>query len=121
MSHPLTKVCANLFSQQTYRGENLTFLAEVRDLLTGGVEKTGLVAGVVDPLLTVQGGVGQSSHFVPGGIPVVDISYVRPIYGTPKNLGTIHSVMHDHRPGFISWQQWRIGGKNENLNKGKAI
>lgn len=45
-------------------------------LLTGGVEDTGLVAGVVDPLFAVHGDVGKSAHFIPGGIPVVDICYI---------------------------------------------
>lgn len=54
-------------------------LKKVQIPLTGCVQKAGLVAGVVDPLLAVHGGVGQSSDFIPGSVPVVDISYVRPV------------------------------------------
>lgn len=45
-------------------------------LLTGCIEDTGLIARVVYPLFTVHGGVCKSSDFIPGGIPVVDISYI---------------------------------------------
>lgn len=69
--------------------------------LTGGVEETGFIAWVVNPLLTVHGGVGQSSNFIPGGIPVVDISYIRAVYRTPSHLCAFHTVMHNHRPSFI--------------------
>lgn len=45
--------------------------------LTGSVEEAGLIAGVVDPLLTVHRCVGQSGDLIPGGVPVVDVGDVR--------------------------------------------
>lgn len=69
--------------------------------LTGGVEEAGLVAGVVDPLLTVHGRVGQSSDLVPAGVPVVDIGDVRSVYRAAAHLGAVHAVIHDHRPSLV--------------------
>lgn len=69
--------------------------------LTGSVEEAGLIAGVVDPLLTVHGCVGQSGDLIPGGVPVVDVGDVRFVYRAAAHLGAINAVMHDHRPSLV--------------------
>lgn len=69
--------------------------------LTGCVEEAGLVAGVVDPLLTVHGRVGQSGDLVPGGVPVVDVGDVRSVYRAAAHLGAIDTVIHDHCPSLV--------------------
>lgn len=69
--------------------------------LTGGVEEAGLVAGVADPLFTVHGGVGQRCHFIPGGVPVVDVSDEGPLHRAARHLGALNTVMHYHRPGLV--------------------
>lgn len=75
--------------------------------LTGRVEKAGLVAGVVDPLLTVHGRVGKSGDLIPGGVPVVDVGDVRFVYRAAAHLGAINAVVHDHRPGLVGYRRER--------------
>lgn len=50
------------------------------------VEQPGIVAGELDPLLTVLGSIGQSTDFLPGGIPVLDGPQKGPVHA-----GTCHS------------------------------
>lgn len=53
---------------------------------TCSVEQPGIVAGELNPLLTVLGSIGQSTDFLPGGIPVLDGPQKGPVHA-----GTSHS------------------------------
>lgn len=62
-------------------------------LLTRCVEEAGLVAGEVNPLFAVQGRVGQSSDFIPAGVHIVDLSYVRLVHRGAGYLAVFHTVV----------------------------
>lgn len=89
---------------------------------TCSVEQPGIVAGELDPLLTVLGSVGQSTDFFPGGIPVLD----GPQKG-PLHAGTCHSsgpqpVMPHNCPCSVLWkrQDRALVGRERSLSPSLA-
>ena len=71
--------------------------------LTCCVEQPGIVAGELDPLLTVLGSIGQGTDLLPGCIPILDSPEEWPLHAGTRHPSRPQPVMAHNCPCPVLW------------------
>lgn len=86
--------------------------------LTCCVEQPGIVAGELDPLLTVLGSIGQGTDLLPGCIPILDGPEEWPLHAGTCHPSRPQPVMAHNCPCPILWGRGRgraVAGEKRSL------